>query len=339
MGFVIGTVVMVLAQSPGLPVTLAKPPSSHEAGKIAPSYFAPERLQAFSGLGFNLIPDLMHFLDRLEGAIPAAGEPDTLPIQDLAQEYFRFVNHDKIQYEVYTIKKGDNFWKIAKVRGYTIDTIVGTNPHLEKIVCYVNEKIILPSQGGSLHQVEENETVQTIALDYGVKARNILDANVINPRWGIIPGMWLFVPGAKPRQLTEEMHDQYSRRSLFRSPLAGRYSSFFGKRIHPVLGFSKFHNGVDIACPRHTWVGAAASGTVIYAGRGGAIGNYIKIDHHNGYKTVYGHLSKIYVRVGQHIRRGQLIGRSGATGRVTGPHLHFTIYKHDRAVNPMDYLW
>ncbi len=338
-GFAIGAVVLVVAQSPGLPAVLVKPPAPAQAINVNSTYFAPERLQAFSGNGFNLIPDLMHFLDRLEATVPTADASESLPIQELAQEYFRFVNHDEVQYQIYTVKRGDNFWKMAKSHGFTIDSIVGTNPHLEKIICYVNQKIILPSQGGSLHQVEEHETVNTIALDYGVTSDVILKANVINPRWGIIPGMWLFVPGAKPRQLTEEMHDQYSQRALFRSPLAGRYTSFVGKRIHPVTGFSKFHNGVDIACPLNTWVGASASGVVIYAGWGGAVGKYIKIDHQNGYQSVYGHLNKIYVKRGQHVRKGQLIGRSGATGRVTGPHLHFTIYKKGRVVNPMKYLW
>jgi len=187
--------------------------------------------------------------------------------------------------------------------------------------------------------VQPEETLDTIALMYAVDPEEILQANRIHRKWGVIPGMYLFMPGAKPRHLTESMHREYSRRSLFRSPLSGRYSSFFGKRIHPILGFSKNHNGVDIAAKHGAWVGAAASGTVIYAGWGGAIGQYIKIDHHNGYQTVYGHLSKIRVRQGQKVRGGQLIGNVGSTGRSTGPHLHFTIYDRGQVRNPMSYLW
>jgi len=78
---------------------------------------------------------------------------------------------------------------------------------------------------------------------------------------------------------------------------------------------------------------------VVSAGWGGAVGKYIKIDHHNGFMTLYGHLDAIYVRSGQRVNSGQLIARSGNTGRVTGPHLHFTIWKNGRVVNPMDYLW
>jgi len=313
-------------------------PISHP--KFRRHYFASERLQAFSGNGFNLIPELVRFLDQLEQSLCLANTKNkNIDYLELFEKYTRFTNPEFVSFEIYRIKPGDNYWKIAKKRGYTIDSIVGCNPHLKKVTCYTGQRILMPSRGGSLHLVKPEENLDTIALDYAVEKETILQANLIDENWGVIPGMWIFIPGAKPHCLTEDMHKQYLKRALFRSPLAGRYTSFVGMRIHPVLGFSKFHNGVDIACPMNTWVGAAASGTVIAAGWGGAIGKYIKIDHHNGYKTVYGHLNKICVCKGQKVKRGQLIGRSGKTGRVTGPHLHFTIYERGRVVDPMDYLW
>jgi LysM repeat protein len=306
--------------------------------KIPRHYFAPERLQAFSGNDFNLRPELVRFLDQLEESLRQANAGGD-EYQHLIQKYTQFTNPEFITFNVYKIKQGDNYWKIAKQRGYTIDSIVGCNPHLRKVICYVRQRVLLPSRGGSLHFVQEKERLDTIALEYAVEKQMILQANLIEETWGVIPGMWIFIPGAKPRHLSKDMHKQYSKRALFRSPLAGRYTSFVGKRIHPVLGFSKFHNGVDIACPMNTWVGAAAGGKIIAAGQGGAIGKYIKIDHLNGYKTVYGHLNKVYVKRGQTVKKGKLIGRAGKTGRVTGPHLHFTIYEKGRVVDPMDYLW
>lgn len=298
--------------------------------------FLPERLNAYSGGGFDLFPDLIGLLELLEAKLAAA------PANSLAaviQGYTRFTNPEFVTFQIYTIKPRDNFWALAKRRGYTIDTIVGCNPQLEKVICYQGQKILLPSRGGSLYRTQPDETLEEIALLFAVDPKAILAANFIDDRWGIVPNMWLFIPGAKPRCLSENMRREYRRRCLFRSPLTGRYTSFVGKRIHPVLGFSKFHNGVDIACRPGTWVGAAASGTVEVAGWGGAIGNYIKIDHHNGYKTMYGHLSQIHVRPGQRVRGGQLIARSGSTGRSTGPHLHFTIWENGVVRNPMDYLW
>ena len=89
-----------------------------------------------------------------------------------------------------------------------------------------------------------------------------------------------------------------------------------------------------------TWVGAAADGVVILASHNvGHYGTAVYIDHKNGYITHYGHLSSYKVRVGQKVRAGQLIAKSGASGRVTGPHLHFTIKKGDRSLDPLKFLW
>ena len=298
--------------------------------------FARERLAAFSGTDFNLRPGLANWLDTLRTRLRGGGDPDLARRLD---RYRTFIKPGAVSFEIYTIQRGDNLWILAKRRGYTIDTIIGCNPGISETLCRTGQRILLPSRGGSLHRVREGERLETVALDYRVASEDIRAANLIDPAWGLVPGMWIFVPGAKPLYLNHEMRGEFEKRSLFRSPLAGRYTSFVGMRNHPVLGFSKFHNGVDIACPMRTWVGAAASGNVIYAGWGGAVGKYVKIDHHNGYKTVYGHLDAIYVRKGDRVRAGQLIARSGKTGRVTGPHLHFTIYERGRVVDPMDFLW
>ncbi|NTV51595.1 MAG: LysM peptidoglycan-binding domain-containing M23 family metallopeptidase [Candidatus Firestonebacteria bacterium] len=298
--------------------------------------FPEERLRAYAGKQFDFRPELSEFLDTLEQqALPEDGGAPANVVEQLT----RFVNREFVRFDEYPIHKHENYWIIAKTRGYTIDTIVGCNPHLEKIVCQVGQKILIPSRGGCLHQVKPGESLYQISLDYRVPADDILQANLVDPDWGLVPGMWLFIPGAKPLYLSEGMHKQYSKRALFRSPLSGRYTSFVGNRIHPVLGFSKYHNGVDIACKYRSWVGASAAGVVTVAGWGGAIGKYIKIDHQNGYMTMYGHLDTIYVHAGQKVKGGQLIARSGSTGRSTGPHLHYTIWENGVIKNPMDFLW
>jgi hypothetical protein len=299
--------------------------------------FAWQRLNAYSGSGFTLFPDLAEICNLFENSCRQKAESAVLPIE--FNELIKFCNPEFVKFRIYRIQPHDNFWAVARKNGYTIDTIVGCNPQMAQVICYVNQKVLLPSCGGSLHQVQPGETLNQIALDYQADSKLIQQANEIREKWGLLPGMWIFIPGAKPVFLNTAIRTQYSKRALFRSPLSGRYTSFVGLRIHPVLGFSKFHNGVDIACKNRSWVGAAASGSVIYAGWGGAIGKYIKIDHHNGFQTVYGHLDAIFVRPGQTIKGGQLIGRSGSTGRVTGPHLHFAILENGRIRDPMDFLW
>jgi len=116
------------------------------------------------------------------------------------------------------------------------------------------------------------------------------------------------------------------------------FSSGFGARRDPFTGQPAFHNGLDLSAPRGTPFCAPADGRVIYAGRQGRLGNVIKIDHRNGFQTIFGHADRLLVEKGQDVRRGDVIGEVGSTGRSTGSHLHYEIHKDDRAVNPRNYI-
>ncbi len=128
------------------------------------------------------------------------------------------------------------------------------------------------------------------------------------------------------------------RKSLMRTPVDGaRLSSRFGKRRHPVLGYTRMHKGVDFAAPRGTPIYAAGDGTVVFAGRNKGYGNYVRIRHNGTYTTAYAHMSRIAkgVRKGVRVRQGQVIGYVGSTGLVTGPHLHYEVLRDGRQVNPL----
>jgi murein DD-endopeptidase MepM/ murein hydrolase activator NlpD len=116
---------------------------------------------------------------------------------------------------------------------------------------------------------------------------------------------------------------------------AGRISSAYGWRQDPLNGAPRFHAGVDIALPTGSDVVAADAGRVVFSGAQGDFGNTILIDHGGGRQTRYAHLSGETVGVGDVVAAGQVIGKSGATGRVTGPHLHFEVLLNGKAVNPL----
>ncbi|WP_240035696.1 M23 family metallopeptidase [Hwanghaeella grinnelliae] len=129
---------------------------------------------------------------------------------------------------------------------------------------------------------------------------------------------------------------QSVRKALLRTPIDGaRLTSGFGKRKHPILGYTKMHRGVDFAAPTGTPIYAAGDGTVEVAGRNGGYGNYIRIRHNGTYKTAYAHLSRIKVKKGSHVRQGQVIGMVGTTGRSTGPHLHYEVHQNNKQTNPL----
>lgn len=114
-------------------------------------------------------------------------------------------------------------------------------------------------------------------------------------------------------------------------------SSPYGSRFHPVLKRYIFHSGVDLVA-KYVPLRAARAGVVSFAGNMSGYGKIIIIKHDNGFETRYAHLSQISTRVGEHVERGELIGKTGNTGRTTGPHLHFEIRRSGKTLNPMKYL-
>lgn len=130
---------------------------------------------------------------------------------------------------------------------------------------------------------------------------------------------------------------QSIRKALILTPIDGaRISSGYGRRKHPILGYTKMHRGIDFAAARGTPIYAAGHGTVEFAGRNGGYGNYVRIRHNGTYKTAYAHMHRFGrgVRRGARVRQGQIIGYVGSTGRSTGPHLHYEIHKNGRQINP-----
>ncbi len=129
-----------------------------------------------------------------------------------------------------------------------------------------------------------------------------------------------------------------ARRLLMKVPINGaRLSGQFGMRFHPILNTARPHNGTDFAAPRGTPIMAAGTGVVERANRFGSFGNYLRIRHANGYKTVYAHLNGFArgVRAGSRVQQGQIVAYVGTTGRSTGPHLHYEVHLNGRPINPM----
>ncbi len=115
---------------------------------------------------------------------------------------------------------------------------------------------------------------------------------------------------------------------------SGWISSSYGYRNDPFTGRRQFHSGIDFAGRMGSPILAAAGGVVVYAGKHGRYGLMVEIDHKNGYHTRYGHASKILVKVGDVVKKGEEIAKMGSTGRSTGPHVHFEVIKNGKKINP-----
>ncbi len=131
---------------------------------------------------------------------------------------------------------------------------------------------------------------------------------------------------------------QSVQKALLRTPVDGaRLSSRYGKRRHPILGYTRMHRGVDFSANKGTPIRAAGNGVIDRAGRNGVYGHYIKIRHNTEYSTAYAHLSRYRkgIHSGKRVKQGEIIGYVGSTGRSTGPHLHFEVIRRGKMINPL----
>lgn len=181
------------------------------------------------------------------------------------------------------------------------------------------------------------EMVFNVARDHKgeiVKAGDLLYTS-FNPR-GKTASFYLFQDD-DGRENFYDAEGKTAKRKLRATPINGaRLSSSFGTRRHPISGYRKMHKGVDFAAPTGTPIMAAGNGTVVRANRFGGYGNYVRIDHSDGYSTAYAHMSKFGsgIKAGRRVSQDQIIGYVGSTGASTGPHLHYEVLKNGRHINP-----
>lgn len=240
---------------------------------------------------------------------------------------------DALKITPYKTKAGDSVSKIAAKFKLRIDTVVSWNGLRDARNLSAGSSLDIPNRDGIRYVVRRGDSLRGIARSAGVEFNGILDANMLRSSV-ITVGQQLFLPDARmnPSELSRILG------SLFMYPVRGRISSPFGERPNPFSGIETYHNGVDIASMLGTPVLAAMAGTVAGVGFNTTYGNYVIIKHSSVYQTLYGHMSRSSVSKGQKVEQGQKIGELGATGVVTGPHLHFSIFRSGQPVDPLRFL-
>ncbi len=280
--------------------------------------------------------------------------PGAVDTRELFSSNSEYVSHieeevrfDQVKLRVTRIVRGDNFWTLARYGGVDIDTLIGANPYWNDLLARLDQVIVVPDKKGVIRFLYDLDAIPELARQYGVETSDVHVQDLPDGyrKWykyrDEARPVAVFVEGARPGpgDMTEKLAARFEVREMFRPPLGGRFSSFFGQRRHPIFRNRSFHNGIDIAAPYGRMVGASRKGKVVFAGWRGGYGKAVIIQHDAGYRTLYGHLSRIYVRSGRYVATGQIIGRVGSTGYSTGPHLHFSLWKKGKLINPMEVLW
>jgi len=239
----------------------------------------------------------------------------------------------------YVIKKGDTISDLSKEYKIKTDYIYANNIDKNLRVLQIGKKINIPTEPGIFYSIKKGDTFEGLSKRFEVDVKTIKEDNEIDR---LLIGAKIFLREPKVSRYLSSFKQEYVKKTnlgTFSNPLmAMSLTSSFGSRKHPVLKKVLNHAGVDLKAKIGTKVVSAREGVVSFAGRASGYGKLIIIKHSDGYETRYAHLSQIVVKKGQKISQNQHIALSGATGRVSGPHLHFEIRKNGKVKNPLTYL-
>jgi murein DD-endopeptidase MepM/ murein hydrolase activator NlpD len=245
----------------------------------------------------------------------------------------------------YTIEGGDTLSGIGEKFKISTDAIKYVNNLTDSSILEVGSTITIPPISGLIHEVESGDTLASIAEKYDVPSQAIADFNYILDTSSLAIGSELVIPGAKvPQPVIPVYTPPVAAAPSYGSGQAAPSKNFcvWPTTVRIITQyFTWYHSGIDIATP---WGGgmppifSCTGGTVVRSGWDPwGLGLHIRIDHGNGYQTVYGHMSRIDVGYGQNVGRGQIIGAMGNTGRSTGAHLHFMVQYNGANQNPFNY--
>ena len=240
-----------------------------------------------------------------------------------------------LYYKMHLVREGEQILQLAIAFGVSQDSIMSLNKIKNARLLQIGQLLKIPSMDGILYTVKERDSLESIAKKHDISLSALRHVNNIEDDM-LASGRVIFLPGAH----LDFMTIQEINGDLFVCPLRGRYkiTSRFGWRSDPFTRNRSFHNGVDMAIARGTPVYASLAGQVVSTGYSTVYGTHVIIQHHSGYKTLYGHLTSIFTRPNNYVGPNTQIGTVGSTGRSTGPHLHFTVYKNGATIDPMTLL-
>ncbi len=259
--------------------------------------------------------------------------------------------------ETYVVQENDTIGSIANRFGVNVGTILWNNNLTETQYIRPGDSLVIPPVSGLIAKVKSGDTLAKLAKRFSADADEIAASNNLSPDATLALGMDLVIPGGKPPEIVRtqtqvavqpELPPAIVTAPIYptpKPPNADTHALPSERLLWPTSGhvitqyYGWRHTGVDIDGDYTSPIYAAADGVVEKAGwNSGGYGLMILIDHPNGVKTRYGHSSKMFVKTGDTVTRGQVIAMVGTTGRSTGTHLHFEVYVNNVRTNPLGYI-
>jgi len=253
----------------------------------------------------------------------------------------------RTEVEIYVVQSGDAISTIAEKYGLRLITLLWANDLTSRSYIRPGDKLIIPPVDGVIHKVKRGETVAKIARTYNAKEDDVISWNKLDSGATLAVGETIVVPGGRepvvvsaPRAVAGSVGAYSSSK-----PVGAGSTASGGIMLWPVGAtritqyFGWRHTGLDVGAKVGTPIYAAEDGVVEVAGwNSGGYGNQVVVNHGNGIKTRYAHASKLYVKAGESVQKGETIAAVGSTGRSTGPHIHFEIIKNGKFTNPLEYV-
>jgi murein DD-endopeptidase MepM/ murein hydrolase activator NlpD len=244
---------------------------------------------------------------------------------------------EKISYKEIEVANLESRSEEIKVKTKILEDYLSQVEDLDKMVRNITGK------GGYEGEVAIYNTDLNADVDYANDTGEIFyydftDAEDLNNINKILDDLIAKAPDISAKLSQDKQHMEDHIYQMDHTPSIWPTSGMITSLFREYRGRGHYHGGLDIANNTGTDVNSSAAGVVIFTGRNAGFGNEIIIHHGFGFMTVYAHLSKIIVSVGDEVTKGQLIGKMGSTGYSTGPHLHYEIFKDNTQVDPMDYL-
>lgn len=292
--------------------------------------------------------------EHLDNMLPSLVVPGTIAAQPF-ETTDATPRAPRTKPENYIVQEHDTIGTIAQHFAVNVGTILWNNNLTERQYIRPGDVLKIPPVSGMLVTIKKGDTLGGLAGKYAVDAAEITTFNNIAPTEQLAIGTELMIPGGRPSQIIQTQTQIAGRDGIPRNPIGFNPAPkppdenvanvpatrllwpTSGRVITQYYGWK--HTGIDIDGDYSSPIYASADGVVEKAGwNSGGYGLMILIDHPNGMKTRYGHASKMYVKAGDTVKKGQVIAMVGTTGRSTGTHLHYEVYSKDKRGNPLAYI-